>query len=65
MLNKNELDKVDVNIELKKKSNVKSGDIVGSAKIYVNGEYIEEAYIYALSKESKINKIKNWLFFWK
>ena len=65
MLNKNELDKVNVNIEIKKKKNVTSGDIVGSAKIYIGDEYIEEAYIYALTYEKKIEKLKKWLFFWK
>lgn len=65
MLNKSELDKINVNIELKKKSKVKSGDIVGSAKIYVDNKFIEEAYIYALSKEDKMSKLKRWLFFWK
>ena len=65
MLNKNELDKINVNIELKKKKNINSGDIVGSAKIYIGDEYIEEAYIYALTYKSKVEKLKNWLFFWK
>lgn len=65
MLNKNELDKINVDIQLKKKKNVNSGDIVGSAKVYVKGEFVSEAYIYALSYESKMQKIKNWLFFWK
>lgn len=65
MLNKDELNKVNIDIQLKKKKNVNSGDIVGSVKIYVGDEYIEEAYIYALTYESKIKKLKNWLFFWK
>lgn len=65
MLNKNDLKKIDVNIELKKKKKVKSGDIVGTAKIYVNGDFVEEAYIYVLSRNEKLKKIKSWLFFWK
>lgn len=65
MLNKSELDKVNVNIELKKKKHINSGDIVGSAKIYIGNEFVEEAYIYALTYEKKIEKLKNWLFFWK
>lgn len=65
MLNKSELSKIDVKIELIKKKDINSGDIVGSAKIYVDGKYVEEAYIYALSKTSKIEKFKSWLFFWK
>lgn len=65
MLNKSELDKVDVNIELIKKNSVKSGDIVGHAKIYVSGKYVDEVNIYALSSESKFKRLKSWLFFWK
>jgi len=65
MLNKSELDKINVNVELVKKKKVKSGDIVGSAKIYVDGEFVEEAYIYALDKNDKFKRFKSWLFFWK
>lgn len=65
MLNKNELDKVNVDVKLIKKKRVRSGDVVGSAKVYVDGDFVEEVYIYALSYESKMNKFKKWLFFWK
>lgn len=65
MLNKNELDKVDVNIELVKKNKVKNGDVVGRAKIYVSGKYVDETNIYVLTKESKMKRLKSWLFFWK
>lgn len=65
MLSKDELNKVNVNIELIKKKNIKSGDIVGKAKIYVKDEFIEEANIYALSSSDKMDKVKRSLFFWK
>ncbi len=64
-LNKNELDKVDIKIEIIKKKKIKNNDIVGSAKIYVGSEFIKSENIYALGKQEKINKIKNWLYFWK
>lgn len=53
MLNKNELKKVDIKINLIKKKNIKNGSIVGTAKIYVNKKYIQEVNIYALTKEKK------------
>ena len=53
MLNKEELDKVDIKFELIKKEKVESSDVVGSAKVYVNGEYITETKIYALKNEKK------------
>lgn len=65
MLNKNELDKVNVNIDLIKKKHVKSGDAVGRAKIYIGEEYVTEANIYAMTSDEKVNKFKSWLFFWK
>ncbi len=68
MLKESELDKIDVNIEIIKKKDVKSGDTVGSAKIYVDGKYVDEAYIYVLDKKEKMSKIKSWfswLFFWR
>lgn len=65
MLNKSELDKIDVKIELIKKKNIKKDNIVGTAKIYVDGIFIKESKIYLLDKKRKIEKIKGWLFFWK
>lgn len=65
MLNKNELTKVDVNIELVKKKGVKSGSVVGVAKVYVDGDYVTETNIYALAYESGFKKLKDKIFFWK
>lgn len=65
MLSKDELDKVNVNIELIKKKHVKSGDIVGKAKIYVKDNFVTDVNIYALSSGSKLENLKSSLFFWR
>lgn len=53
MLNKNELNKVDVKIDLIKKKNITNGSIVGTAKIYVDSKYVDEVNIYALTNTKK------------
>lgn len=53
MLSKNELNKIDVKIDLIKKKSIKNGDIVGTAKIYVDNKYVQEIKIYALTNEKK------------
>ena len=65
MLNKDEVNNVDVNIELIKKKKVQDNDIVGKASIYVSGKFVQSVNIYALGEKSKINKIKSWFKFWK
>ena len=54
MLNKNELDNVDVKIELTKKKKIKNNELVGVAKVYIKNKYLTKVNIYAL--ENKINK---------
>lgn len=61
MLNKNELDKVTVNIELIKKKKIKNNMIVGYAKIYVNGKFIKSEAIYLLNSLIKYPKLKGLL----
>ena len=60
MLNKNELDKVTVNIELIKKKKIKNNMIVGYAKIYVNGKFIKSE-ANSLIKYPKYPKLKGLL----
>ena len=51
-------DKIDIKFEIIKKKEVKSKDVVGYAKVYVNDEYITEAKIYALKNENKDISLK-------
>ena len=53
MLKKEELNKIDIKFELVKKKKINNSDVVGSAKIYVDGVYITETKIYALKNEKK------------
>lgn len=61
MLNKNELDKVDVKINIYKKKKVNDNDVVGNVKIYVDGDFVESVNLYVMSKEGKSLKNKNLL----
>ncbi len=65
MLNKSEVDKIDVKMEIVKKKKFDSGDIVGEAKVYVKDEFIGSTPIYVLKSESKISKLKDKLPFLK
>mgnify|MGYP004527189479 FL=1 len=58
MLNKNELGKVNIKINIYKKKKIKDNDVVGNIEIYVNNKYIESINLYGVSKSSKIKKTK-------
>ena len=58
MLNKNELDKVNIKINIYKKKKIKDNDVVGNIEVYVNNKYIESINLYGVSKSSKIKKNK-------
>ena len=65
MLNESEKDKVKLEIKLKKLDKVKENEEVGYVEVYIKDELVHKESIYAVSEESKLKKIKNWLFFWK
>lgn len=65
MMKKDELDKVDVDIELIKKKNVEDDTIVGKVNVSIDGKFVTSVNVYAIGEKSKIEKVKNWLFFWK
>lgn len=65
MLKDSEKDKVSIDIELIKKKKVIDDTIVGKVSISVDGKYVCSVNVYAIHEQSKLNKVKNWLFFWK
>ncbi len=65
MLNDEEKDEIKLEIKLKKLQKVNNNDSVGYVEVYVKDELLHSEEIYAISEESKLEKIKNWLFFWK
>ena len=65
MLNESEKDKVKLEIKLKKLDKVKENEEVGYVEVYIKDELVHKESIYAVSEESKLKRIKNWLFFWK
>lgn len=65
MLSEDEKDKIRLEIKLKKLDKVSDNEQVGYVYVYVKDELVHKEAIYAVSKESKLKKIKNWLFFWK
>ena len=65
MLSEDEKDKIRLEIKLKKLDKVSDNEQVGYVYVYVKDELVHKEAIYVVSKESKLKKIKNWLFFWK
>lgn len=65
LLNDEEKEKIKLNIELVKLKKVEDGSNVGSVNILINDNVIHSEKIYVSKIENKIQKIKNWLFFWK
>ena len=65
MLSEDEKDKIRLEIKLKKLDKVSDNEQVGYVYVYVKDELVHKEAICAVSKESKLKKIKNWLFFWK
>lgn len=65
MLNEDEKDKIKLDIKLKKLDKVGDNEQVGYVNVYIKNELVHKEEIYAVSKEGKLKKIKNWLFFWK
>lgn len=65
MLSEDEKDKIRLEIKLKKLDKVSDNEQVGYVYVYVKDELVHKEAIYAVSKECKLKKIKNWLFFWK
>lgn len=65
MLSEDEKDKIRLEIKLKKLDKVSDNEQVGYVYVYVKDELVHKKAIYVVSKESKLKKIKNWLFFWK
>ncbi len=61
MLKEDELDKVEVNVEIIKKKNITDGMVVGSVKVYAQGEFITSENIYLLLKEKKLSILKRLL----
>ncbi len=64
LLKDSEKKELKLNIVLKK-NKVKSNKPVGYVEILIKNKSIHRENIYAVSKESKISKLKSWLFFWK
>lgn len=65
LLKESEKNDLKLNIVLKKNIRVKSDRPVGYVDVLVKGKSIHKENIYAISKESKLNKIKSLLSFWK
>ncbi len=65
MLKENEKKDLKLNIVLKKNIKVKNNKPIGYVEILIKNKSIHKENIYAVSKESKINKIKSLLSFWK
>ena len=65
MLSEDEKDKIRLEIKLKKLDKVSDNEQVGYVYVYVKDELVHKEAIYVVSKECKLKKIKNWLFFWK
>lgn len=58
MLNRDELDKIDVKIDIYKKKKINNNTILGKVSVYVKDKYITSINLYGISKENKINNNK-------
>lgn len=65
MLSDSEKKNLKLNVVLINNKRVKENKPVGYVEIFLKNKSIHKENIYAVSKKSKINKIKSWLFFWK
>ena len=65
LLQKNEVDKLIIEINLVRNKKIKNDDQVGYVSIKLKDSIVHNEPIYVSVKENKIKKIKSILFFWK
>lgn len=65
LLKHDELDKIKITVNLLNTIDCESDCYIGTVNIILDDSLIHSEKIYGVSKKQKLEKVKNWLFFWK